>query len=348
GGYLSEYSEEVEQRELSGAEVVELIARRFSIGPRLLLAVVEHQSGWVTAHPTEPSPYPLGFVREGTEGLYWQLHLAANLLNLGFYGRAEGGLTVLQVGSDSEVAIAPGLNDGSAGVQLLAGGLTNTSYEQWQTAVGSQGFYATYQRLFGNPFAYTVDPLLPSDLNQPELTLPWAVGETWYYTSGPHGAWASGSAWAALDFAPPGDVLGCYRSDHWVLTMSAGTVVYSDFGAVVVDIDGDGFAGTGWAITYMHLESRDRVPEGQTVTAGHRLGHPSCEGGFSNGTHVHVARSYNGRWISADGGLPFVMDGWTTQGLGREYDGLLIRDDLVREACSCREANNAVTRLPDG
>ncbi|MDX1616933.1 MAG: LysM peptidoglycan-binding domain-containing protein, partial [Candidatus Promineifilaceae bacterium] len=47
GGYLSEYSEEVEQRELSGAEVVELIARRFSIGPRLLLAVVEHQSGWV-------------------------------------------------------------------------------------------------------------------------------------------------------------------------------------------------------------------------------------------------------------------------------------------------------------
>jgi hypothetical protein len=124
--------------------------------------------------------------------------------------------------------------------------------------------------------------------------------------------------------------------------MSDGIVVRSDNGAVVVDLDGDGYAATGWAITYMHLESRERVPTDLSIKAGDRLGHPSCEGGFANGTHVHIARTYNGRWVSADGELPFVMDGWISQGLGREYDGLLIRDDIVKEACSCREEGNAI------
>jgi hypothetical protein len=125
--------------------------------------------------------------------------------------------------------------------------------------------------------------------------------------------------------------------------MADGIVTRSDFGAVVVDLDGDGFAGTGWAITYMHLETRDRVAAGTAVRAGDHLGHPSCEGGFSNGTHTHIARTYNGRWISADGDLPFNMSGWVSEGLGREYDGLLIRNGETKEACVCRDTINAIT-----
>ncbi|MCA9969685.1 MAG: hypothetical protein KC425_05695, partial [Anaerolineales bacterium] len=45
-----------------------------------------------------------------------------------------------------------------------------------------------------------------------------------------------------------------------------------------------------------------------------------------------VARLYNGRWVSADGALPFVMGGWVSQGLGREYDGLLVRGGVTKEA----------------
>jgi hypothetical protein len=204
--------------------------------------------------------------------------------------------------------------------------------------------YATYNRLFGNPFAYSVDPLWPQTITQPPLQLPWAVGDTWYLTGGPHGGWDVGSAWAALDFVQSGEQLGCVQTDAWVTAMGNGIVTRSSFGAVVVDMDGDNYAGTGWSVLYMHLESRDRIAVGTPVQMGDRLGHPSCEGGFSNGTHVHVARLYNGRWVSADGLYPFKMGAWEAQGLGREYDGLLVRGDEVKEACECREETNALTR----
>jgi murein DD-endopeptidase MepM/ murein hydrolase activator NlpD len=227
-------------------------------------------------------------------------------------------------------------------LQLLFGAIPNVTVDKWLTDVGENGFFATYSHLFGNAFAYTLEPLLPETLSQPALELPWPSGETWYLTGGPHGAWASGTAWAALDFAPPQDQLGCYSSDAWVTAMADGLVTRSDAGAVVTDLDEDGFAGTGWSITYMHVETRDRVPVGSFVQAGDPIGHPSCEGGYSNGTHLHVARAYNGRWISADGPTPFAMGGWTAQGLGREYDGLLVKGDQVKEACECREESNAI------
>lgn len=343
GGYLASYQEEVEGRMLSGAQIVQLMADRFSVSPRLLLAALEFRSGWVTQANPSRVEYVMGRQGERYEGLHAQLRWAADQINMGYYGRAEGGLTTFQIGDAVRVAFAPDLNSGTTGIQYWLAAHDGANYDTWLQEAGPSGFFATYSRLFGNPFAYTVDPLWPADLEQPPFTLPWASGETWYFTGGPHGGWASGSAWAALDFVPQHEQLGCYPSDAWVRAMAPGIVTRSDFGAVVVDLDGDGYAGTGWAITYMHLETRDRLAQGTQVNAGDPLGHPSCEGGFSNGTHVHIARTYNGRWVSADGALPFVMAGWISQGLGREYDGLLVRDGVTKEACVCREEINAIT-----
>lgn len=345
-GYLLSYQEEVEGTLLDGAQIVQLVANRYSVNPRLLLAALEYRAGWVSSDTPQYGDYPMGRVLAGAEGLYRQLSWAADQLNYGYYGRAEGGLDSFLVGNTIRVAFAPGINDGTAGVQYWLGAGDGVSYEQWLADVGENGFIATYQRLFGSPFAYAVEPLWPAGLSQPAWQLPWPDGETWYFTGGPHGGWASGSAWAALDFVPAGDLLGCYLSDDWITAMADGVVVRSDFGAVVVDTDGDGYMGTGWAITYMHLEARDRVPVGTAVRTGDRLGHPSCEGGFSNGTHVHLARTYNGRWVSADGSIPFQMGGWESRGLGSEYDGVLVRGGTVREACECREELNAITAGP--
>jgi murein DD-endopeptidase MepM/ murein hydrolase activator NlpD len=344
GGYLSSLREEVEGRELGGAEIVQLLADRYSVGPRLLLAYIEHRLGWVTGGAAAANPALFGFRDNPYEGLYWQLAKAADAANYGFYGRSEGGVDGFTLADGLRLTFAPEINAGTAGVQFMLGAGEDVTATAWRADVAPGGFFATYQRLFGNPFAYAYEPLWPDGLSQPAFTLPWPGGETWYFTGGPHGGWAGGSAWAALDFVPGGDLLGCYDSDAWVTAMAPGVVVRSDLGAVVVDLDGDGYAGSGWVVVYMHLATRDRAAAGSYVQPGDPLGHPSCEGGFSNGTHVHVARLYNGRWVAADGAVPFSMDGWVSQGLGREYDGLLVKGEEVREACVCREPLNEISR----
>jgi hypothetical protein len=82
----------------------------------------------------------------------------------------------------------------------------------------------------------------------------------------------------------------------------------------------------------MHIETRDRIQPNTYVYQGQHIGHPSCEGGVANGTHVHLARKYNGEWISADGKLPYNLGGWISGGDGVEYDGTLTRGGTVLEA----------------
>jgi hypothetical protein len=94
----------------------------------------------------------------------------------------------------------------------------------------------------------------------------------------------------------------------------------------------------------MHIEARDRVPAGTYLHAGERIGHPSCEGGVSSATHLHLARRYNGEWIPADTTMPFVLDGWISRGTGTEYDGFLERDDAVVEAWDGIRGENAIQR----
>lgn len=343
GGYINRHSESVEGQMMDGPAILQLVADRHSVNPRLLIAVLEHQTGWISQSSPPSTVANLGTSAAGTEGLYRQLSFAANLLNLGYYGRAEGGLRGFNLGDSVQITFSPVIDHGTAAVQRYFAGMDGITPDAFERETGAGGLYATYNRLFGNPFAYTFEPIVPDGLTTPPMELPWAAGETWFYTGGPHGAWNSGSAWGALDFVPPADAPGCIQTDAWVTSMTDGVVVRSGNGAVVVDVDGDGFAGTGWAITYMHLETRDRAALGTAVKTGDRLGHPSCEGGFSNGTHLHIARSYNGQWISADGALPFEMSGWVSSGAGAEYDGYLTRAGVIKTACVCREEINSIS-----
>lgn len=341
-GYLLSYEEEVEGRQLEGPAIVQLVADRHSVNPRLLLAVLEYNAGWLTEQDPQNIVYMMGYEKEGVEGLYKQLSWATNLLNWGFYGRSDGGASTFLVG-DTEVSFSPEISDGTAGVQNYLGARDEITYQEWLIDVGPDGLAATYRQLFGDTSANETAAVLPDNLQQPPLLLPWASGETWYFTGGPHGGWNTGSAWAALDFVPDDVEYGCTPSDDWVTAVADGVIARSGSGAVVLDMDGDGYAGSGWAITYMHLDDNQRIVAGTRVAAGDPLGHPGCEGGFANGTHLHLARTYNGRWISADGSIPLNLDGWLSSGVGYEYNGWLERDGVTKTADVYHTEENAIT-----
>jgi LasA protease len=344
GGYLSRYSEVYDGVTMTGTQIVSTLSKEYSVNPRLLLALLEYQSGWVTQ--SQPSgqglTYPLGLIDSSHQGLYVQLSWAANELNRGFYLWGVNALASVQFTDGNLVAFPVTLNAGTVSLQRFFALLDGTS--AWAAAVSENGLYATYTRFFGIPFDLAVEPLLPANLSQPGLQLPFENADIWSFTGGPHSAWGDGAAWAALDFAPPGDAFGCYASSTWEVAVAAGVIARSENGEVVLDLDGDGLEQTGWTILYMHVASNDRIALGTHVKAGDRIGHPSCEGGVSNGTHLHLARRYNGVWIAADGNLPFVMDNWTSAGSGTEYDGTLTRGGKIVTAEDGRIADNQIQR----
>lgn len=343
GSVLATYSEEVDETLKSGPAIVQMVAEDFSINPRLLLAILEFQSGWVRGgQGLDNVEYPIGYYSQGHEGLLSQLYWVAEQLNAGFY-RWKAGWAGPYVFTDGRV-LPPGagVNAGTVAVQYLFSQLYPV--EEWRWVVGDSGFYQTYNSLFGNPFQYAVDPITGPDLSQPELSLPFENGRVWSYTGGPHSAYGNWAAWAALDFAPPGYALGCVNSNEWITAVADGIVVRSDRGQVVQDLGEDGFEQTGWVVLYLHVDSRDRVATGTMLKKGDPIGHPSCEGGYSTGTHVHLARKYNGVWISADGEVPFNLEGWISSSDGVPYEGSMTRNGVTLLACSCRESYNQISR----
>jgi LasA protease len=337
--YLESYREVVAGRERTGPEIVQYVAEHYSVNPRLLMAALEYCAGWIgNSQPPEWKTIFPFHAETGRENLYYQLAWAADQLNQGYYDWKASRYDYWSLADGSLVRIGPGINAGTAGVQYLMARIYGQG--DWQAAVGEGGVFSTFQSMFGYPFLWTHEPVVPEGLVQPMLMLPFEKGVAWYFTGGPHGGWASGSAWAALDFAPSDIDHGCVQSEAWVVASIAGLIVRSDEGAVVLDLDYDGNEHTGWTILYMHLETRDRIPVGRKVILADRLGHPSCEGGYSNGTHVHIARRFNGEWIAADGPIPFVLSGWVASGATREYDGYLTKGDEIIEACDCGGEEN--------
>jgi len=343
GGYLSQYEEIVSKRSITGAEVVALAARNNSVNPRLLLALIEYHSGWVT-DPTKPSAnelnYPLGHEAPNARGLYRQLTWLANELGTGYFGWRAGTLTELVFPDSSIVRLAPDLNAGTIGLQYYFS--LRSSGRNWAEAISPEGFVETYQHLFGDPFDYTY-PLYEAGLAQPELILPFFKGRIWALTGGPHGAWERESAWAALDFAPSSLEPGCAESDDWTLAAAPGVVARTGEGLVVLDLDGDGEEQTGWNLIYLHVNNH-QVQVGDFVETGDLIGRPSCEGGIASGTHLHFARKYNGEWILADGPLPFNLSGWVAQAGLKPYQGALIKGDEVVLACSCASRVTNISR----
>ncbi|MBZ0283290.1 MAG: LysM peptidoglycan-binding domain-containing protein [Anaerolineae bacterium] len=347
-GFIRTATDIVDEVQVGAVEVVSRVSLEFSVDARLLLALLEYRSKWLSQneidetrqlYPIQGVSSPDGFDRSG---LYKQLSWTANQLNRGYYGWKHQGLKTLEFDDGTRLSFASDLNAATVGLQYFLA--LNNNYLTWLQQVAMEGFYQIYTSYFGDPFLGAIEPLLPNPLTQPALTLPFSSGETWFFTGGAHGGWGSGSAWSAVDFAPPDDrpdgSPSCYISEFWATAVASGVITRSENGTVILDLDGDGDESTGWSVLYLHLASEGRIATGRIVQVGDQIGKPSCEGGFSNGTHIHIARRYNGEWIpvTCDGCSPnnlppFLMSGWTMYGLiNQEYQGYMIKGNERRNA----------------
>ncbi len=339
GGFLSGYEEPVGSTRMAGPDIVQLVAIETSTNPRLLLTFLEYRSGWVLGHPDDAKfdAFPIGYGATPDTGLYKELMITAKILAQGFYGWRDGSeLEVAFYGGESG-RLHPGLNAGSAALLRLFGVLY--SREVLEIRLFSEPtFLDLYRDMFGEAWsrAENIPTNLTEDLRQPRLYLPFAAGAPWSLTAGPHITWQTGTPRGALDFAPITGESPCAVSFRWATAAAPGLVVRSQRGVVAIDLDGDGDEGTGWVLVYMHIAESGRVPLGTWLDLNDPIGHPSCEGGRASGTHVHIARKYNGEWLPAQGPLPMKLSGWVAfPGEGR-YEGYLKQGDEI------------VTARPDG
>lgn len=332
---LLSYSEEVEGQRVDGAAIVERISRQFSLGPRLLLAYLEAASGQVSGQAPSRAldAFPAGMEEAGRQGLWRQLNWLADRLNAGYYGLRSRRNRVLVLRDGLRLGAPPQLNGASFAVARVLG----RSVTEAELPAAVAGFQSAYGRLFGDPFQGARPSLDLAALTFPALALPWADGETWWMTGGPHGGWADGSAWSALDFVPDGEARGCFVSAAFVRAAAPGLVVGGETGQLFLDLDGDGQLETGPVLMHLHLAAEGRAAPGSRVALGDPLGHPSCEGGVSTATHLHIARLYDGEWLAAAGPAPFRLGSWTAWGAPSVYDGGMQHEDGTRrEACECR------------
>lgn len=313
GGFLAQHKALMTRGWTSAAEIIYELALGFSINPRVLLSLMEYESGWVTREPADEFDlsYPFGWEKLDRTGVYFQTGWAINQLNQGYYSWRDGSLTELVFTDGSTLRLSPFLNAGTVAVMYTLAQIHDQS--EWENALyGEENLSNVHLTFFGDPQARAegIEPLFPAGVAQPQLNLPMPINEKWNLTGGPHSAWGRSGPRAALDFAPPLNSPGCGNSERWTTAAAAGRVVRAGNGVVVLDLDMDGYEQTGWVLVYMHVANSNRVQVGDVLQQDDRVGHPSCEGGSSSGIHIHIARKFNGEWVLADGGLPFVMSGY--------------------------------------
>jgi len=350
GGKLSKYREYLSSAGwTTGAQAIERAAMENSINPQLLLALLDYQGNWVTGNPKDTfhDQFPMGFEERFKKGVFKQTVLAVNELFIGYYGWRSGTLTEFTFPDGSTLRIAPDLNAGTVAIQYFFSNFY--SQAEWQRVIDpNTGFPAFYAEHFGDPWrrAQNAGPIFPPGLTAPPMVLPFEPNREWSYTGGPHGAWEHDGPLAAIDFAPATDKAGCTESEKWLVAAAPGLVVRSSNGVVVLDLDGDGHEETGWNLMYLHVGTEDRVKFKTWVETDDRIGHASCEGGVSTGTHLHLARKYNGEWVLADGPLPFILSGYVVHNGALPYEGTLTKGDTTITAHPAGTASTIIYRQP--
>lgn len=150
------------------------------------------------------------------------------------------------------------------------------------------------------------------------LQLPYPIGQSWQTWGGTHSFSGQNSGpRSSLDFRQNRSGFGSNTTNLWVSSSSSGSAVkHSSCFAEVL-------ATGGWSTTYYHLD-RIQVNTGQRISRNTRLANYAdnltqslCDGGMSNGPHVHFSLKRNGVYVSLD---KVTLSGYEIQDGRRDYD----------------------------
>jgi len=340
-GWFKSYRANIQDGTVDAEGVINYYSINYSLNPKLLLAIIEYQTGALTNPQRNPAAEDsfLGF-ENYHRGVHLQISYASDLLNDGFYRYFNGEMTNIEHRDGTIENIDPWQNSATVALQNYFSLLMDV--DEYAQAIGPDGYAKTFIDLFGDPWQRDTT-VLPGSLTQPDLVLPFSPDTVWAYTGGPHTAWGTRKPWAAIDFAPPSKTQGCVETEQFAISIADGVVARIDVGTVMLDLDGDGDERTGWVILYLHIAEAGRVKLGDVVKKGDIIGNPSCEGGNATGTHAHMARKYNGQWIpAASSVLPFKMNGWVPVDGERPYEGLLVRGNQVVRASVLSDSQSMI------
>ncbi len=144
-GWLSQYSNYVADANRSGAEIVEYVAHYYSVSPRLLLALLEYQSGALSQSSVDREiiDFPLGNRYWSHKGLFLQLIWAANFLNNSYYNYKNLAYGSIEHRDGRLERFDPWQNSASASLMIYFNTLMD--YPEYMAAISPEGLAHTYQ-----------------------------------------------------------------------------------------------------------------------------------------------------------------------------------------------------------
>lgn len=298
--YLQQYAPHL----VDYAEAISHHAGYSSISPKLLIALIEQQTGIITTPGTEELMQQPFAALSSKKGFTEQVEDISQQLAMAFYQEHSYSTTGKNEKLTTDQDAARAIN------QLLAQPYQKST-QQANLAVlvqqQTQELVTLYEQLFG---AVTTEKNRTNNLQQQSsqsitdisnyFQLPFPVGAYWR-NGGSHTHSGSGSyPQSSLDFNQGGN-WGDNLSYIWVTSAAPGVVKYhSSCFMEVIHQD-------GWSSTYYHL-SNIQYGTGASVQRNVAIANYAsnksqalCNGGASTGPHLHFSMKKNGQYYHLNG-----------------------------------------------
>ena len=308
------------------AEVISHWSGYSSISPKVMLTLIEQQSGLLRAAPTQKKQLlrPFAGLSQKTD-FASQYQDVADQLARRLYAEpgADGSREFAGIAAASALDFLFVPADGSSRLSAQP--------QQAMLQQASADFAALYQELFQQEFRAAA----PAALRRTEssqsgtvqavplagpangfLQFPFPLGQSWH-VGGAHTNTGSGNyPMSSLDMSQGGG-WGSNQSNKWVSASAAGS--FKRHSSCFAEVVHSG----GWSTTYYHLMNV-QYNTGANVQKNTAIANPAntqgqalCNGGASTGPHQHWSLKQNGSWTHLHG---VYVSGWQITATGSSYD----------------------------